>query len=174
VGQDDAGGHRAHPGQLFESGGHLRYRLGDRACGRFELRVETTDIAHQGLGLVLARLLHGCLCPEAREHSGGLVARQPTTGPTRDDASQQSVEATHRLGVERRQVLVPVPQKPQHGDVVFGDHRPKPWRTECGNGDRERIVGIVLLGLARCQHPHPGRQRRRDVEDLLADADKLL
>jgi len=91
-----------------------------------------------------------------------------------DDAGQQGVEPAHRLGVVRGQVLMAVPQEAQHRDVVLGHHRPQPRRAQGGDGHGERVVGVVLLGLARRQDPHPGRQRRRDVEDLLARTDELL
>ena len=84
------------------------------------------------------------------------------------------MEPTHRLGVERCQVLVAVPQESQHGEVVLCDHRAKPVRAQRRDGDGQRIVGIVLLGLAPPQDPHPGRQRGWHVEHLFAGAHELL
>jgi len=74
----------------------------------------------------------------------------------------------------RREVLVAVPQKAQHREVVFFHHRAKPVRAQRRDGDRQCVVGIVLLGLARPQHSHPGRQRGWDVEHLFTGAHELL
>ena len=104
--QDDAGGHGPHAGELSERRGHHSQRFDDGALRRLQQRVETPDIAHQVVGLSLARLFHRRAGTKAAEHRGGTVGRQPTTGPTRDDAGQKRMESTHRLGVERRQVLV--------------------------------------------------------------------
>lgn len=43
-------------------------------------------------------------------------------------------------------------------------------------GDRggQRVVGVILLRLARAEHPYSGRQRGRDVDDVLAGRDQLL
>ena len=57
--------------------------------------------------------------------------------------------------------------------VVFG-HRPQPRSPQRRDGDGQGVVGVVLLRLARTEQPHPRRQRRRHVHDVLPDGEELL
>lgn len=71
-------------------------------------------------------------------------------------------------------LVVPLGQEAEYLPMVGGLDRSEPGRAESGNGHRQRIVGVVLIGSSRSQHPHPRGQRRRHIEDLFARADELL
>src|SRR5579871_3998454 len=53
-------------------------------------------------------------------------------------------------------------------------HLGEPRRPQRGDRNRAGVVGVVLVGTAGAQQPHPGGQRRRDIDDSLAGADELL
>src|SRR3974390_1737782 len=84
------------------------------------------------------------------------------------------MQATHQLGPEVPDVLVPFGQQSQYCGVVGGLDRPEPWGAEGGNGHRASVVGVVLVRLARPEHPHPRGKGGRHVEHVLAGIDELL
>jgi hypothetical protein len=58
--------------------------------------------------------------------------------------------------------------------MVSTGNRREARRSQRRHRHRQGVVGIVLVRPSRAQHPHPSRQRRRHVQDLLAGADELL
>ena len=84
------------------------------------------------------------------------------------------MESADQLGPQVPDVLVPLRQQPQHLGMIGRLDRPKSRCTECGDGHRAGVVRIVLVRLPGSEHPHPRRQSRRDVEDVLPGVDELL
>ena len=74
----------------------------------------------------------------------------------------------------RLQLVVTVGQQPTDRRVVLAGHHPQPPVTQRGDSGGRRVVGVVLRAATRAQHPHPGRQRGRDVHDVLTGGDELL
>ncbi len=62
----------------------------------------------------------------------------------------------------------------KHSGVVIRTDPGQPIRTQRRDRHRPGIIGVVLLRLARSQHPNPRRQHRWHIEHGLASRDQLL
>lgn len=60
-----------------------------------------------------------------------------------------------------------VPRQPQHLQLLVGDHGTQPRHAGPDQRDRVGVGGIGLAALTRGEDPRPGRQLRRDVDDVL-------
>ena len=65
-------------------------------------------------------------------------------------------------------------QQAQQLGVVSALDGPEPRGAQCGDRDRAGVVGVVLVGSLRVEHPDPSRQRRWHVDNVLARVDELL
>jgi len=77
-------------------------------------------------------------------------------------------------GAQLGLVAVAFDQQPQHPAVILHDDQSHPIRAQRRHSDRSSVVGIVLLGATRTQHPHPRRQHRGDIDHRLTGSDELL
>jgi hypothetical protein len=84
------------------------------------------------------------------------------------------MKAAGDLGAGARQVAVAPGPQPHHGGVVLHTHCFGGWRAQRGDGHRQRVVGVVLVGRLGGEQPHPRRQLGLDVQDPLAGGDQLL
>jgi hypothetical protein len=94
--------------------------------------------------------------------------------PGRDELGDERVEPVGGAVPFASEVEVPLGQDPQHDPMVGGLHGRQARRSERGDGDRAGVVGVVLVRPSRTEKPHPRRQRRRHVDDVLAGVDELL
>ena len=84
------------------------------------------------------------------------------------------MEPADELGPQTAQVVVALGEQSHDLGVVGRLDAVKTTRAQGGNGNRERIVGIVLLRTPRAEHPDPRGQGGWDVEDNFAGIDELL
>jgi len=80
----------------------------------------------------------------------------------------------HRLGAQRGEIALAVREHPQDRSVIIGDDGSEPSAAQRRDRRRQRVVRVVLRGAARAEHAHPRRERRGDVDHVLAGADELL
>jgi hypothetical protein len=69
---------------------------------------------------------------------------------------------------------MPIGEHPQDRHMIIGSYSSQTAMTQRRDRGGQRVVGIVLRRLTRAQHPHPRRQRRRDINHVLAGSDELL
>ncbi len=108
------------------------------------------------------------------EHATGLGCGQSTGHSTWTQQDQHRVEAAHCLGSQAGELEMTFSQHPQHLGMVLPAYQCQTGLTQRGDRYRPGIVGIVLLGLPRRQHPHPGRQHRRHIKHLFTLGHQLL
>jgi hypothetical protein len=88
--------------------------------------------------------------------------------PPGDEFEQELVQLRDLSGVLVAQGTAPVDQKPQHGQLLVVDH----WaQTRHPGADQRNRVCVGRVGFAALpgsEYPRPGRQLRRDVDDVLA------
>ncbi len=85
-----------------------------------------------------------------------------------DQLEQQVVDLQHLAGVLVAEGAAPVDQHPQHSELLVVDDGPQPGHPGADQSDGVRVGGVGLAPLSRGEHPGPGRELRRDVDDLLA------
>jgi hypothetical protein len=106
----------------------------------------------------------------AKRRLSGEVA----AGAARDQVQQQPMEPVDGLGAGGDQVLTPLGQQVQDHRLVLHADLAQPDSVAGGDGHRDRVVGVALAAVADRQHPHPGGQGGRHVQDLFAVADQPL
>jgi hypothetical protein len=94
--------------------------------------------------------------------------------PAGDELGEQGMKPARSPVPSPTQIGVALGQQPQHPSVIRSSHRRETRRAQRRDRHREGVVGIVLVGAARTQDPHPGRQRRRHVQHVLAGGHELL
>jgi hypothetical protein len=89
-------------------------------------------------------------------------------------ATRSSNLAVDGLGAGGDQVLTPLGQQVQHYCLVL-DTDPAQLRDALrGDRHRDRVVWVARAAMPDRQHPHPGGQLGRHVQDLFAVADQPL
>jgi hypothetical protein len=78
------------------------------------------------------------------------------------------------LGPRGHQVLAALGQQVQDHRLVLDADLARGRDTAGGDRDRDRVVGVALAAVADRQHPHPGGQLGRHIQDLLAVTDQPL
>jgi hypothetical protein len=74
------------------------------------------------------------------------------------------MESADHLGPQPPEVMIALGQETQDLAVVGRLDNPKAsWAQGC-DGNRKRIVGIILVRAPRAKHPHSGRQSRWNIE----------
>jgi hypothetical protein len=58
--------------------------------------------------------------------------------------------------------------------MVVELNRAQPLAPQRRNAGRQGVVEVVVLRLARTEHAHSRRQRRRDIDDVFARGHQLL
>jgi hypothetical protein len=71
-------------------------------------------------------------------------------------------------------VLAPLGQQMQHHRLVLDANLAQTRSIAGGDGHRDRVVSIALAAMPDRQHPDPGGQLGRHIQDLLAVADQPL
>jgi hypothetical protein len=94
--------------------------------------------------------------------------------PTRGELDQQGVHATHDPCPLVADVDVAFGEQAQHLGVTDWLHSPQTPRAQCRDGDRQRIVGVILVRPAAGQQPRTRRQRGRHIDNRLTDRNELL
>ena len=87
---------------------------------------------------------------------------------SRNEFRQQPVHPVHALDPGPAQLGPPVDQQPQRLELhVVGQH-PKRRGAHRDHRDGVRVVRVGLAVVPGVQRPGPGRELRRDVDDVLA------
>ena len=84
------------------------------------------------------------------------------------------MQAADGLGAQPGEVVVAVGQHAQDDDVIVSRDGMQTPVAQCRHRGGQSVVGVVLLGASRAQHPHACRQRRGNVDDILAGSQQLL
>ena len=92
----------------------------------------------------------------------------------RGELGQQGVHAAHQLGSLVTDVGVRFGQQAQHLAVPDRGHLAQRAETQGGDGDRQRVVGVVLVRPSRRQNPDSRRQGGRHIHHGLTGGDQLL
>ena len=114
-----------------------------------------------------------CWAPRRRATRPPL-RRRPSRGRRRLQVARHGVQAAGDLGPGARQVR----WRRDHSLITaawsLGADFLRRRRAEGGDGHRQRVVGVVLVGRLGPQQPHPGRQLRLHVQAPLTGGDELL
>jgi hypothetical protein len=78
------------------------------------------------------------------------------------------VELGHHPGVVLAERSAPVGQDAQHPELLVVDDWMQPGHPSADQRNGVRVGGVGFASLAGREHPRPGRQFRRHVDDLLA------
>jgi hypothetical protein len=105
------------------------------------------------------------------QQCGGALGGEVAPGAAGDQVHQQPVQPVDGLGARGDQVLAALGQQVQHHRLVLHANLPQSDSVAGGDCHRDGIVGVALAAVADRQHPHPGSQLGRHVQDLLAVAD---
>jgi hypothetical protein len=84
------------------------------------------------------------------------------------------VQAADQLGPQPAQIVIALGEDSHDLAVVGLLHRAKISRAQGGDGDRERVVGIVLLRTSGAEDPDARDQSGWDGEDHFTGIDELL
>jgi len=80
-----------------------------------------------------------------------------------DEFGEQPVQPVEDLRAAAGQLVPPVGQQPQHGQVLIDLQLPKPAGAQRDHDDGVRVVRVALAGVAGVEHPDAGGQLRRHV-----------
>lgn len=83
------------------------------------------------------------------------------------------MQPTHHPGPLSDQVVVTIGQQGQHGAVVLHYDVAQVGVAQGHDGGGPSVVGVGLGAAAPVQELHPGRQRGRHIDDLLAYGHQL-
>jgi hypothetical protein len=108
------------------------------------------------------------------QQQGGPLGGQVTSGAAGDQVHQQPVQPVDGLSARSDQVLASLGQQVQDCCLVLDADLAQGGNAASGDGDRDRIVRVALAAVADRQHPHPGGQLGRHVQDLFAVANQPL
>jgi hypothetical protein len=89
---------------------------------------------------------------------------------TRDEFEEQLVQLGHHPGVVLTERAATVDQDPQQGEPLVIDHWTQPGHAGADQRDAVGVGGISLAALTGREHPRPGGQLRRDVDDRFGSA----
>ena len=130
--------------------------------------VDPFEVGDQLGGDPAPGLAGGVARSDLRQQCLGLGRGQVLLRPAGDQLQQQVVQLADHPGVVLTQRPAPVDQHPQHRELLVVDHRSQPGHPGPDQGDRVGVGGVGLAALTGREHPRPGRQLRRHVDDLLA------
>jgi len=116
--------------------------------GVFELDVEALHVAEQLDCELVARSLDWGRRLDTSEQGDGVRSVEFLGDPARGQFHDGVVETAHDSGPVLADIDVPLRQEPQHLGVICGPHRPQRWRSQRGDGHRQGVIGIVLVGPA--------------------------
>ena len=108
------------------------------------------------------------------QQCGGALGGEVAPGAAGDQVHQQPVQPVDGLGGGGHQVLAALGQQVQHHRLVLHANLPQPDSVAGGDCHRDGVVGVALAAVADRQHPHPGGQLGRHVQNLFAVADQPL
>ena len=174
VADDDRSHHRPDPVDLDDRCLRRVDSHDDSPSQRSDGRIETPKVRHELERLDLAFGDHAVGRADRSQHRRRPLGRQTPRETARNERSERRVEATGSLGAKAPKVVVASGQHAQDRRVVVGADLAKASMAQRGDRRRQRVVGIVLLGATRAQHPHSCRQSGRDIQHLLAGTDELL
>jgi hypothetical protein len=99
------------------------------------------------------------------EQRGGALGGEVSPGSAGDQVDQQRVQAVDGLGAGGDQVLARLGQQVQHHRLVLDPHLSQLRGALGGDRHRDRVGSIALAAVADRQHPHPGGQLGRHIQD---------
>jgi NAD(P)-dependent dehydrogenase (short-subunit alcohol dehydrogenase family) len=173
-------GHLTDPGQQPGSaGGADPVQIGQGGAGGGEQHIEflvrlllalvdAFQVADQLGGDPAAGFARGIAGADPGEQRFGLGRGQVLLGPAGDELEQQLMQLGDHPGVVFTQRPAAVGQDPQHGQLLVTGHRAKTGHAGRGERDGVRIGGVGLAALPGGEHPGPGGQLGRDIDDVLA------
>ena len=142
--------------------------FGELLVGGLLALVDPLEVGDQLRGDPTAGLAGGVAGSDLGQQCLGLAGGEVLLRPARDQLQQQLVQLGDHPGVVLTERAAAVDQDPQHGELFVVDHRPQPGHPGADQRDRVRVGGVGLAALPGREHPGPGRQLGRDVDDLLA------
>ena len=168
------GEHVADPGEVGQggaAGGDGGYAA---APVLREGTVEAPHVGEEVSGHLLAFGFDAVSGAHFGEQSCGGLGAELGWSAAGDQVAQVSVQPVDHAAPLPGQLVAPIRQQPQHAVVIVrADSREI---GSLGGDDRDR-AGVDVVGLAavaRVEGPHPRRQGRGHVDDVLADGDELL
>ena len=136
--------------------------------------IEGVDVADHIDGPLPAGLGRWAGWPQMAQQGSGHLGGQMAVGACGHELGQQPVQPVQGLGTRGDQVVAPVRQQPQDRGLVLDVDLVQALAALGGQGDRDRVTGVVFAAVAGGQLPHPGGELGRDVDDLFAVGDQLL
>jgi hypothetical protein len=142
--------------------------------GGSHLGVEAAQVVEVLEGERVACHCDGALRLPLGEHALGAGGVDLVGDPAGHELSQQRMQPARGLVPRPAEIVVALRYQPQYPDMVSACDQCQPRCSQGRDRHRQRVVGILLVGAARTQDPHPRRQRRWHVEDGLARGHELL
>ena len=139
-----------------------------------DLLVEAAHVVEQLEDEVEAHLLDRRLGLHLGQERLGVRNVHFLGNSTRRELGKERVQPTDHPRPLPPEITVALGQQPQDLAVIGRFNRSQSRCPQRSDGDRVGIVGVVLVGASRGQHPDPGSQGGRDVEHLLAPGHELL
>jgi hypothetical protein len=134
--------------------------------------VEAADVIDE-LRFV-ANLFGRSLGRDLRQESLGVRNVELLGNSARDELGQKRMEATDHPGAMTAEVPVALGQQAQDCRVISLFDAAQIRSTKGGNGDREGVVGVVLVGTPCGEHADARGQGGRDIEHLFTPGNQLL
>jgi hypothetical protein len=172
--EEGGGQHRPDPEQLQQAGVGLDDRRLDAHLDRGDPLLQVMDVGDELAGELVASDRRRTSGRDPGQQRGGALGGEVASGAAWDQVDQQPMQPVDGLGAPGDQVLPPLGQQLQHHRLVLDADPPQLGGAAGGDRHRDRVVSIALAAMADRQHPHPGSQLGRHVQDLLAVADQPL
>jgi len=94
--------------------------------------------------------------------------------PGGDQLEQQPVDAVEGLGANAAEFVAAVHHQAQRDARVISDDAAQARTTQASHRDAVRVHRVGFAALPGIEHPHPGRQLGRDVDDDFTIGDQAL
>ena len=174
VAEDLGGEHVADPGELGQGGA----AGGDGGCAAStvlrEGAVEAAHVDEEVSGHVLALGLDAVAGTDLSEQGGGGLGVELGWRSAGDQVAQMSVRPVDRLAPFAGQLVAAVRQQPQHATVIIRGDAGQIGALSGDERDRAGVDAVGLGAVSRLEGPHPRREGRGHVDDMLAGGDELL
>jgi len=172
--EDLRGEDRADPEQAGERRPRLRDRLGDAGLERRDLGIEASRLTDEIAGQQTSRPSRAggrSATTQQGGRGGGGEMRRHGAG---DQVCEQGVQAIEHLGASGDQVVAAIRQQTERRRVALKHRGIQLGGAAGGQRGADGVGRIRLPAVSGREHPNPGGQLRRHVDDRLAVTEEPL
>ena len=136
--------------------------------------VEAPHVDEEVAGHLLALGLDAVCGTDLSEQGGGRLGVELGGRSAGDQVAQVSVQPVDRAAPFAGQLVAAVRQQPQHATVIIRGDAGKIGALSGDERDRAGVDAVGLAAVSRLEGPHPRREGRGHIDDVLAGGDELL